>query len=87
MDHIGTLPRYDCSERCQAPDAFFSGSPFLSIPSDGKLRVVPNEPYPIEWQIWKISKSIENISFYILLGISYSKNKGISASALKSWLI
>ena len=60
-----TIPRYDCSERCQAPDAFYSGAPFLSNPADGKLEVKESESKDIEWQIWTSVNSIEDLKVTI----------------------
>lgn len=62
---FGTLPRFNCSERCQAPNAFFSGSPFLSIPTDGKLELKESESKEIEWQIWTDKNSIDDLTFSI----------------------
>ena len=60
-----TIPRYNCAERCQAPDAFYSGAPFLSIPADGKLEVKESESKDIEWQIWTSVNSIEDLKVTI----------------------
>ena len=60
-----TIPRYDCTERCQAPDAFYSGSPFLSIPPDGKLEVKESETKNIEWQIWTSVNNIDDLKVTI----------------------
>ena len=48
------LPPFDCRERCQAPDNFFSGIPWLSRPGAGSghvLSVRANRTGVLEWQI------------------------------------
>ena len=47
-----TVPRYHCSERCKAPNEFYSGAPFLTIPENGDLNVRAGESKFVEWQIW-----------------------------------
>ena len=38
---FSSLPPFNCSERCQAPDSFFSGLPWLSHPENGTLYLLP----------------------------------------------
>ena len=55
---FSNLPPFNCSARCQAPDAFFSGAPWLAHPEDGILKIQENENNAakqktfLEWQIW-----------------------------------
>ena len=60
-----TIPRYECSERCQAPNAFFSGAPFLFFPKDGKLEVKESESRDIVWNLWTSVNSIEDLKVTI----------------------
>ena len=60
------MPQFDCAARCQAPDAFFSGAPWLSHPENGTL-FIHMESNPglqdsfLEWQIWNgLNSSSEN---------------------------
>ena len=60
------MPRYNCSERCQAPDSFYSGSPYLSFPADGILQLKEDEERIVEWQIWTTNEEEKNnLRFYI----------------------
>ena len=52
---FSNLPPFNCSARCQAPDAFFSGAPWLAYPEDGILKILENgneQKTFLEWQIW-----------------------------------
>ena len=61
-----TMPRYNCSERCQAPDSFYSGSPYLSFPADSILQLKEDEERMVEWQIWTTNEDEKNnLRFYI----------------------
>ena len=60
-----TIPRLNCTERCQAPDSFFTGSPWLSEPIDGKLELKENESKEVEWQLWTSEKNIDGLKFSI----------------------
>ena len=62
---FNTIPRFYCSERCKAPNAFYSGVPFLSLPSDGKLKIKESESKDIEWQIWTSVNDIEDLKVFI----------------------
>ena len=48
--------RYNCSERCKAPNAFYSGAQFLTIPENGDLKIKAGESKLVEWQIWTTDK-------------------------------
>lgn len=77
------MPRFDCTERCQAPDAFFSGSPYLSNPEGGRLELKEDTSYTVEWQIWTSvnktndlnllinDKSIDIMSVQVVLGLTF----------------
>ena len=54
----------NCSEICQAPDSFFTGSPWLSEPTDGKLRLKENESKEVEWQL-RTSENIDLLKISI----------------------
>ena len=60
-----TIPRFYCSERCQAPNAFYSGSPFLSAPPDGKLELKELESKEIEWQIWTSVDTVDDLKVFV----------------------
>jgi hypothetical protein len=38
-----SIPKYDCQARCQAPKAFYSGAPMLSIPAEKQLILHPGK--------------------------------------------
>lgn len=59
------MPRFNCTERCQAPDEFYSGSPFLSNPEKGILPLRANKPSHVEWQIWTDENKYDNLTFKI----------------------
>ncbi len=42
-DAISEMKPYDCAGRCQAPDEFFSGSPWVALPSSKILNVKPGD--------------------------------------------
>jgi len=65
IDLFATSPRYECKERCKAPNAFYSGSPFLTIPSDGKLELKELETQSVEWQIWTSIDNSEDLEVFI----------------------
>ena len=46
-------PPFDCAERCQAPNPFYSGIPWLSNPENGKLTLSETSYGLLEWQIWQ----------------------------------
>ena len=60
-----TIPRLNCSERCQAPDSFFTGSPWLSEPIDGNVELKENESKEVEWQLWSSVNSLDGSKFSI----------------------
>ena len=60
-----TIPRLECTERCQAPNAFYTGSPFLSSPIDGKLEMKELEAKEIEWQIWTNTNNVDDLKVFI----------------------
>ena len=62
---FNTIPRFYCSERCKAPNAFYSGAPFLSLPSDGKLKIKETQSKEIEWQIWTSVNTVEDLKVFI----------------------
>ena len=65
MVHLfDNMPRYHCSERCKAPNEFYSGSPFLSFPSDGILEMKQMDERVVEWQFWTQHQNI-NLTFLI----------------------
>jgi hypothetical protein len=35
------IPAFDCRLRCLAPDAFFSGAPWISHPANGSVLLKP----------------------------------------------
>ena len=59
------MPSFDCTERCQAPDAFFSGSPYLSNPEGGRLELKDNTSHTVEWQIWTSVNKTDDLNLYI----------------------
>jgi hypothetical protein len=50
---IATIPPFNCMERCQAPDEFFSGGPWVYHPKEKVLKLREGEKGFIEWQIWE----------------------------------
>ena len=52
---------YNCEEHCQAPDSFFSGSPWLSSPSDGTLDLLEGREGFMEWKIWVGQKNASQL--------------------------
>ena len=52
------IPRYNCSERCKAPNEFYSGAPFLTIPENGDLKIRAGESKFVEWQIWTTNEEL-----------------------------
>ena len=48
------MPRFDCTERCQAPDSFASGVPFLAIPANRNLTLdiesSQSTDHTMQWQ-------------------------------------
>ena len=43
MSIASSIPRYDCESQCRAPPEFFSGAPWVSIPSNQTLELNPGE--------------------------------------------
>jgi hypothetical protein len=41
LNVVKEMPAYDCSSRCQAPDEFFSGMPWIAIPKNKILNLKP----------------------------------------------
>jgi hypothetical protein len=58
------MPAFNCVERCQAPDEFFSGGPWLYHPKEKVLRLEKEQSGFIEWQIWE-GLSTNSTSFVI----------------------
>ena len=41
----GFQSSFNCKERCQAPDEFFSGAPWLVQPSSGSVQIRAGKSY------------------------------------------
>ncbi len=54
---MNDIPPFNCVERCQTPDEFFSGGPWLHHPKDGILQLQKGETGLIEWRIWQGNSS------------------------------
>ena len=66
MKHLfDTIPRYHCTERCQAPNEFYSGSPFLTIPKNGILELKELATQSVEWQIWTSVNNAGDLKVFI----------------------
>ena len=66
---FSSLPPFDCAARCKAPDAFFSGSPWLSHPENGTLllhffKAGSDQGQHLEWQIWNGLKNDSKMTNY-----------------------
>ena len=48
------IPRFLCTERCKAPDSFYSGAPILTHPENGVIFIENDDDSTkfLEWQIW-----------------------------------
>lgn len=65
---FANLPSFNCEARCQAPDVFFSGAPWVSHPENGTLKIKLKDEIHIEWQIWKgLKNSTINSNKVILI--------------------
>lgn len=54
LDVIEDIPRFQCTERCKAPDSFYSGAPILTHPENGVIFIENDDDSTkfLEWQIW-----------------------------------
>lgn len=83
---FSSLPPFDCSSRCQAPDTFFSGQPWLSHPENGTLYLKFNsqqsEESFLEWQIWIAAAASENSSIDLRINGQQQHNKAADGEEL-----
>jgi hypothetical protein len=64
---MANIPPFDCLQRCQAPDEFFSGGPWVYHPKDKVLQLKDEEKGFIEWQIWEGVSGNASSTYVILL--------------------
>ena len=89
---FSSLPPFNCSARCQAPDAFFSGAPWLAYPENGILKIRENSPQTfLEWQIWTGLRNNSNLVNYQLeingeLVKNETEKLGLQFEIVEKWI-
>ena len=71
---------FNCEQRCQAPDSFFSGVPWPYFPEAGKdLILKPDVINPrLQWQLWRDSQDVT-----FKLHINSGKKFGLTGDNLR----
>ena len=89
---FSSLPPFNCSARCQAPDAFFSGAPWLAYPENGILKIRENSPQTfLEWQIWTgLRNNADLVNYQLEINGELVKNEteklGLQFEIVEKWI-
>ena len=83
-DYFELIPSFDCEERCQAPNEFYSGIPWLSNPENGIAQVNDKSSLLIEWQVWtEPFRTQGDESFAYHISINEQKIQDLSGDVLE----
>ena len=79
------MVKFDCTERCSAPDSFFSGVPNIKVPNEANTDVMVEvglndaNAHNVEWEILVAnSKSANRINYQVTInGQSLESSNGV----------